>query len=137
MSCGVQRLEKDNDALDFLIALFPHHGLKALPFAQSVSISAPDMGAIFHGVVLKMPDLPKTLYVDGKNAESMSLRESVVALLDLADEQLECSALIIILERSSPSLGDILHSLMYVGGTVVTHPPFYVDSAYVLVGLEI
>jgi hypothetical protein len=57
--------------------------------------------------------------------------------MDLADEQLECSALIIALERSSPALGDLLHALMYVGGTVVTKPPFEVDPAFVLVGLEI
>jgi hypothetical protein len=65
------------------------------------------------------------------------LRCSIVALLDLADENLQCSALIIVLERASPALGDLLHSLMYVGGTVVTKPPFQVDSAYVLVGMEI
>ncbi len=62
---------------------------------------------------------------------------SIVALLDLADEQLECTALIIALERSSPLLGDLLHSLMYVGGSVVSQPPFEVDPAYVLVGMEI
>ena len=48
------------------------------------------------------------------------MMHSIVALLDLADEQLECNALVIALERSSPILGDLLHSLMYVGGTVVT-----------------
>ena len=62
---------------------------------------------------------------------------SIVALLDLADEQLECNALVIALERSLPTLGDLLHSLMYVGGTVVTKPPFPTDPAYVLVGMEI
>lgn len=61
----------------------------------------------------------------------------MVALLDLADESLECTALIIVLERSSPSLGDLLHSLMYVGGTVVTKPPFKVDPGFILVGIEI
>ena len=65
------------------------------------------------------------------------MTHSIVALLDLADEQLECNALVIALERSSPVLGDLLHSLMYVGGTVVTKPPFPVDPAYVLVGMEI
>ena len=62
---------------------------------------------------------------------------SIVALLDLADESLGCSSLIIILERSSPNLGLLLHSLMYVGGTVVTKPPYQVDPAFVLVGLEV
>ena len=69
---------------------------------------------------------------------SFSLRlYSIVALLDLADESLECTALVIVLERSSPNLGALLHSLMYVGGAVVTKPVFEVDDAFVLVGLEI
>jgi len=87
--------------------------------------------------VLELPGKPKTLYVDGKSAESVSVRESIVALLDLAEESLECSALIIALERSSSDLGALLHSLMYVGGAVVTKPVYQVNPAFVLVGLEI
>ncbi|KAI0779785.1 ornithine decarboxylase antizyme-domain-containing protein [Fomes fomentarius] len=121
----------------FLSMLFPRNALGAAPYAQSVSISTPDTGTTFDGVVLSLPGTPKTFYVDGKCAATVNLRESIVALLDLADEQLECNALIIALERSSPVLGDLLHSLMYVGGTVVTKPPFPVDPAYVLVGMEI
>ncbi|KAJ4498299.1 ornithine decarboxylase antizyme-domain-containing protein [Lentinula lateritia] len=127
---------QQKDAMDFLMTLFPT-GLGALPYAKSISISAPNMGSAFNGMVLELPGKPRTLYVDAKNAESVSLRESVVALLDLADDQLECSALVIVLERSSPALGEILHSLMYVGGSVVTKHPFPVDRAFVLVGLEI
>ncbi|KAI0356236.1 hypothetical protein OH77DRAFT_1478325 [Trametes cingulata] len=121
----------------FLSALFPRNALSAAPYAKSVSISTPGVGTTFEGVVLSLPGTPKTFYVDGKCAADVNLRESIVALLDLADEQLECNALVIALERSSPVLGDLLHSLMYVGGTVVTKPPFPVDPAYVLVGLEI
>ncbi len=33
--------------------------------------------------------------------------------------------------------GELLHSLMYVGGVVVTNPPFAVDPRFVLVGIEI
>ena len=62
---------------------------------------------------------------------------SVVALLDLASEQLECGALVIALARTSPVLGELLHALMYVGGQVVTAPPFPVNPNYVLVGMEI
>jgi len=124
-------------ALDFLTALFPRNGLGALQYAKSVSITSPELDAVFDGVVLELPTSPKTFYVDGKSAVHLNLRESIVALLDLADERLDCSALVIALERSSPFLGDVLHSLMYVGGTVVTKPPFQVDPAYVLVGMEI
>ncbi|KAH9485354.1 hypothetical protein JR316_0002262 [Psilocybe cubensis] len=128
---------RQKDALDFLMTVFPHQGLSALPFAKSVSISAPDLGADFEGIVLEVPGSVKTLYVDGKSAASVSLRESIVALLDLADERLGCSSLVIVLERSSPNLGKILHSLMYVGGAVVTKPMYQVDPAFVLVGLEV
>jgi len=43
-------------------------------------------------------------------------------LIDLADEHLQCSALVIALEKSSPALGDLLHSLLYVGASVVSQP---------------
>jgi len=119
------------------MTLFPRHGLSALTHSKSVAISAPNMGVEFYGVVLHVPGTPKTFYVDGKSAQSVNLRESVVALLDLADEQLGCDSLVIVLERSSPHLATILHSLMYVGGNVVTKPLYPVDHAYVLVGLEI
>jgi len=119
------------------MTLFPNHGLKALPYAKRVSISTPNLGAEFDGVVLELPGKPKTLYVDGKGAAAVNLRESIVALLDLADESLECNALVIVLERSSRDLSSLLHSLMYVGGTVVTAPVFKVDPAFVLVGMEI
>ena len=62
---------------------------------------------------------------------------STVALLDLADESLGCSSLVILLERSSPNIAAHIHSLMYVGGTVVIKPPFQVDLAFVLVGLDV
>ncbi|KAK7053244.1 hypothetical protein VNI00_003869 [Paramarasmius palmivorus] len=130
------RPAQQKDALDFLMTVFPKHGLSALPYAKSVTISAPDVGE-FEGMVMELPGRPKTLYVNAKNAASLSLRESIVALLDLADERLECSALVIVLDRSSKMLGEALHSLMYVGGTVVTKPPFEVDPAFVLVGMEV
>jgi len=129
--------DADQASLEFLMNLFPRDGLQALPHAKKVSISAPNMGAVFDGVVLELPNQAKTLYVDGKSAESVSLRESIVALLDLADERLGCSALVIVLERASPKLSSLLHSLMYVGGAVVTKPVYQVNPAYVLVGLEI
>jgi hypothetical protein len=123
--------------LDFFATLFPRNALSAMPHAQGVSVSSPNLGTVFDGVILDLPGKPKTLYIDGKNAQHINLRESIVALLDLADEQLDCAALVIALEKSTEGLGDLLHSLMYVGGSVVTKPPFQVDPTYVLVGLEI
>lgn len=132
----------NHEALDLLQALFPRDALKALPFARSVKISTPGHGAVWDGVILDFPsagkptDRGRTLYVDGKGAEHVQLRESIVALLDLADERFGCTAFVIALDRSSPALGDLLHSLMYVSGTIVTDPPFPVDKSFVLVGIE-
>lgn len=63
------------DALDLLLNIFPRDGLRLLSFAKSVVVSAPNMGTSFDGVVLELPGKPKTLYVDGKNAPAVSLRE--------------------------------------------------------------
>ncbi|KAI0344548.1 hypothetical protein BDW22DRAFT_1472078 [Trametopsis cervina] len=134
---SISAISANNEALDFLSTLFPRNALGALPHAKRVTIDAPELGASFDGIVLSLPGKPKTLYVDGKSAAHVNLRESIVALLDLADERLECSALVLALEKSSPLLSDLLHAFMYVGGTVVTAPPFPVDPAYVLVGMEI
>jgi hypothetical protein len=123
---------------DFLTTLFPRSGPGAQTYAKTVKISSGGMDdASWEGVVLDLPNEPKTFYVNGKGAEHVLLRESVVALLDLADEHLGCSALVIALDKSSPALGELLHSLMYVGGTVVSKPPFKLDSGFVLVGIEI
>ena len=65
----------EKDALDFLMTVFPHQGISVFPHAKSVSISAPNLGSEFNGVVLDIPGSTKTLYVDGKSAESVSLRE--------------------------------------------------------------
>jgi hypothetical protein len=173
-NCKAEGGVRSQDALEYLMTLFPKDGLKALPHSKSVSVTAPTLGAEFEGVVLHLPGKPKTVYIDGKNAASVSLREryvftcltvahpfvgrimcghlhtnfdlvlmysflmcSVVALLDLAADNLDCSALVIVLERSAPNLGELLHSLMYVGGSVVTKPPFTVDPAFIFVGMDI
>lgn len=75
--------QRSNDALDFLLTIFPRDGLVAFPYAKSVTIAAPNMGATFDGVVLQMPGKPKVLYVDGKTAQSVSLRERCVFSVNL------------------------------------------------------
>jgi len=132
-------------APEFLASLFPRAALRASPYSKGVSVSGG--GATFDGFVLELPkgmqsvnpraSIARTLYVDGRGAENAQLRECVVAMLDLADEQLGCQLFVIALEKSSPALGSLLHSLMYVGGAVVTQAPFEVSSGYVLVGIEV
>lgn len=68
-------VKSNDDALELLTTLSPDHALKVLPYAKSVSISSPEMGTSFDGVVLELPGAPKTFYVDGKSAEVVNVRE--------------------------------------------------------------
>jgi hypothetical protein len=68
-------VKSNDDALDLLTTLSPDHALKVLPYARSVSISSPEMGTSFDGVVLELPGAPKTFYVDGKSTEVVNVRE--------------------------------------------------------------
>lgn len=68
-------IKSNDDALELLTTLFSNHALTALPYAKSVTISSPEMGTSFDGVVLELPGKPKTFYVDGKSAEVVNLRE--------------------------------------------------------------
>ena len=103
------------------------------------------------------PTYARTLYISIQNAfrQQDRIRECIVALLDLASEHLDCEAVVMVLERemcaradggvggipdaksTTLEFGELLHSLMYVGGVVVTNPPFAVDPRFVLVGIEI
>lgn len=82
LSHGVQ----DQAAYDFLVRLFPGSARVALQYAKSVhitsselSISVDDMDKFaFEGVVLELPNRPRTLYIDGKGAENVKLRERYV-----------------------------------------------------------
>ncbi|KAF8342191.1 ornithine decarboxylase antizyme-domain-containing protein [Cantharellus anzutake] len=89
-------------------------------------------------VKIVSPACARILYMSIQNAfkQQDRIRESIVALLDLASEHLKCDSVVMVLERDQ-QFGELLHSLMYVGGTVVTNPPFAVDPRFVLVGIEI
>lgn len=98
-------------ALEVLATLFPNSdsGRAALPYAKALRITSlqditPE-ASTWDGVVLSLPGQERTLYVIGRGAEALMLRESVTALLDLADEHLECTAFVIALEKNTPGLG--------------------------------
>jgi len=126
---------RQHRATAFMASLFPEH--VSLVLSQSAAVKIDMASACWDGFVLEMPDASRTLYLDGQNLGHSILRESVVALLDLADEHFGCSALVIALQRTTKGLDEIIHSLMYVGGQVVTRTPFHLNSAFVLIGLEI
>jgi hypothetical protein len=65
----------DRDALEFLLSISPSNAPALLPFTKSVFISTPSLNVSFRGAVLKLPGQMRTLYIDGKSAEALSLRE--------------------------------------------------------------
>jgi hypothetical protein len=148
-------------ALEVLATLFPNSDAAraTLPYAKALRITSrqgvtPE-ASTWDGVVLSLPGQERTLYVIGRGAEALMLRESVTALLDLADEHLECTAFVIALEKNTPGLGryfvlsltimvyscrvsgELVHALTYLSGQIVTKPPFVANPAYVLVGIEL
>jgi hypothetical protein len=86
---------------EFLTTLFPRSGISALPHAKGVSVSAPNLGTVFDGVVLELPGKPKTLYVDGKNAADINLRERYV----LVSSRVTRSLISLTQYRCPPGLG--------------------------------
>jgi len=128
-----------SDTLELLSRLFPRSAMSLLPHSRGVQIfsSVEGMSVRWDGAVLAVPGNDRGLYVDAGTVENVQLKECIVALLELADEHLHCTSLVIALSKSSPDLGDILHALMYVGGTVVSRPPFPVAKGYILVGISL
>jgi len=130
-------------ALEVLTTLFPNTAAAraALPYTKALRITsrqgATPEASTWDGVVLSLPGQERTLYVIGRGVEALMLRESVTALLDLADEHLECTAFVIVLEKNTPGLGELVHALTYLSGQIVTKPPFVADPSYVLVGIEL
>lgn len=85
----------------------------------------------------------KTAYLCPKEMEKLD-SQTLVELLEIADEDLECSALVIALERNKTgndeTLAETLHALMYVGGAIVAPDAGvvkYDSEKYILVGLDL
>ncbi|KAJ3127710.1 hypothetical protein HK098_005946 [Nowakowskiella sp. JEL0407] len=64
-------------------------------------------------------------------------KESVVAVMELAENVLECSELVFCLQKSRPDLTLLIRAFMFVGFEIV-HPTVYnFGEDYVLVGSEL
>jgi len=78
----------------------------------------------------------RTLFVVGGSYEDVNLRECVCGLLEMAEEDLGCTGVVMCLEKNTTDLGQLLHSLMYVGGTI-SKGLYDANPAYILVGLDV
>ncbi|KAF8930403.1 hypothetical protein BGZ58_008270 [Dissophora ornata] len=78
------------------------------------------------------------LFLRGNGWDDMDIRESVVAALDLAEEQLGCQAVYLCLEKSNPNLAKLVRTLMYAGFEMV-HPGVlaHADPKYLVLGMDL
>jgi len=81
-------------------------------------------------------DGSRTVYAKGSNSVDVRSRENVIALLDHADEELACDQVVVVLEKKDSDLAETLHSLLYIGGSVIPASAGH-SEANVLVGLEL
>ncbi|KAH8922394.1 hypothetical protein BT69DRAFT_1334732 [Atractiella rhizophila] len=90
------------------------------------------------GVAVETED-EKIMVVTGRDLEKGDLRDKVLRLLEAADEAFSCDMVVICLEKRLPGISELIHSLMYVGGSILppNHPKFPSQSDYVLIGLEL
>ncbi|KAF9347140.1 hypothetical protein BGX26_001365 [Mortierella sp. AD094] len=78
------------------------------------------------------------LFLRGNGWDDMDIRESVVAALDLAEEQLGCETVYLCLEKSNPHLEKLVRALMYAGFEVVTPGVLeHADPKYLVLGVEL
>ncbi|KAK3844018.1 MAG: hypothetical protein J3R72DRAFT_439597 [Linnemannia gamsii] len=78
------------------------------------------------------------LYLRGNGWDDMDIRESVVAALDLAEEQLECTVVYLCLEKSNPHIKDLVRALMYAGFEMVLPGIMaHADDKYHVLGIEL
>jgi len=83
-----------------------------------------------------------TLVLRGGNWDTVDLRESIVAVLELADI-LECASVVVCLPRKfsdrAADLKRLIHDFMYVGFEVVSQPFGVIGNKdmYIMVGAEV
>ncbi|KAG0079870.1 hypothetical protein BGZ92_000858 [Podila epicladia] len=99
----------------------------------TLTITSNDSKNTWGGFVSK-----KCLFLKGDGWDDTSIRESVVAALELAEEQLGCHTVYLCLEKSNPSLAGLVRTLMYASFEVV-HPGVLqnADPKYLVLGMEL
>jgi len=130
----------DKDPYSFLTSVFaPACPILSAPYSVE-AFEDEELDPIWSGVAVNNPEEAiKTVYVKfNSSLDEVDLKESVMGLIDVADNQ-ECTGLVICLDKSSADLNELVHSLMYVGGTIV--PPNLQSMTYrpqyVLVGIDL
>jgi len=118
-----------------LATVFPDNSpVQGLP-CETISLTS--LSPSWTGAVLENPAMgTRTLFVVGGSYEDVNLRDSVCGVLEMAENDLGCNGVVMCLEKNTPDLDQLLHSLMYVGGTI-TKGVYDPNPAYILVGLDV
>ncbi|CED84662.1 Ornithine decarboxylase antizyme [Phaffia rhodozyma] len=61
----------------------------------------------------------KILVIGLPDAVGVEIRESVEILMDLASDYLDVSKVIFVLRKASPDLRELLHGLLFIGGSII------------------
>ncbi|EMS19447.1 protein of ornithine decarboxylase antizyme family [Rhodotorula toruloides NP11] len=123
-----------------LDAIFPAHAsIHDLP---SFDVKVDDLlGSGWSGCILDNPLTgTRTLYVGGGRYEDVELRDSVVDVIDRAEEEYGCQSVVLALRKDgAEDLGALVHQLLYIGCTVVSNydETGVPNDEYLLLGMEI
>ncbi|ORY89824.1 hypothetical protein BCR35DRAFT_159726 [Leucosporidium creatinivorum] len=127
-------VDQEQDS-NILSTIFPSTSpLHQLP---ATKVDLAEIVPTWHGAVLENPGMgTRTLYVEGGSYEDVNMRESVCGVLEMAEEKLGCTGVVMVLEKNSADISELIHQLLYVGGTI-TSSPFAPNPAYILVALDL
>jgi len=95
---------------------------------------------VYQAYTVKTPNGGKSMFLHIPSLtewHGLEFRESLMALLDLAETILNCNQLIICLEKERQELASLVHAFMYVGFNIVSPPIANMNSGFVFLGYEI
>ncbi|RIA91992.1 hypothetical protein C1645_736664 [Glomus cerebriforme] len=87
---------------------------------------------IWNGIITR----DNTLFLKGNGFEYDSLKESIVAIIELAEEWLKVGTLVICLDKGSCNLVNLIRSFFYFGFELVAPNTYNHSNEFILVGME-
>ncbi|KAL1920509.1 uncharacterized protein VTP21DRAFT_886 [Calcarisporiella thermophila] len=105
------------DEVDTILTIIPPQGQCWTAFVHS-------------GVVFIRPPLVGE-WIDDE------FKNTIVALLELAEEVLQCGRVVVCLEKKGEELKTLVHAFMYIGFQLVTPDIYGYNDRFILVGYDI
>lgn len=113
---------------------------RVVPVEMNVQIKSRQFDCTWDGAVVGL-DGVRTLFLRGGNWDMVDLRESIVAVYELAEEHLHCQSLVICLDRlemGQKITTELLHSFVYVGFEMLDQKVLQHNAErFTLVGAEL